>query len=171
MDQPLITLIEPTLELEQEFIAMAEEYRAAGDDRFKSARANFLAYVHGLHDAARGVNLPPGHLPWSEFWLVSGRHIIGRSKLRPMLSAALRNEGGNIGYGIRPSERKKGYGTLILKLTLDKARELQLDRVLVTCDTDNLGSAKIIEKNGGRLQDQAISKESGKLISRYWIEL
>lgn len=171
MDQQIITLIEPTLELEQEFIAMAEEYRAAGEDRYKSTRANFPAYVQGLHDAARGVDLPPGHLPWSEFWLVHGRHIIGRSKLRPMLSAALRNEGGNIGYDIRPCERKKGYGTLILKLTLEKARDRQLDRVLVTCDADNVGSAKIIEKNGGRLQDQAILKESGKLISRYWIEL
>jgi predicted acetyltransferase len=53
-----------------------------------------------------------------------------------------------------------------LKLALEKARELQLDRVLVTCDTENVGSAKIIEKNGGRLQDQVISTRSGKLISR-----
>lgn len=171
MNRQTITLIEPTLELEQEFIAMAEESRAVGEDRYKSARANFPAYVHGLHDAARGVNLPPGRMPWSEFWLVHGRHIIGRSKLRPVLSLALKIEGGNIGYDIRPSERKKGYGTLILKLTLNKARELRLDRVLVTCETDNLGSAKIIEKNGGRLQDQAVSTRSGKLISRYWIEL
>jgi predicted acetyltransferase len=171
MDQQIITLIEPTLELGQELIAMAEEFRDAGDDRYKSARANFPAYVHGLLDAARGVNLPPDRMPSSEFWLVSGRHIIGRSKLRYTLTPALKEEGGNIGYDIRPSERRKGYGTLILKLTMEKAREMQLDRVLVTCDTGNVGSAKIIEKNGGRLQDQAISKKSGKLISRYWIEL
>lgn len=171
MDQQTITLIEPTLELEQELIAMAEEFRSAGDDRYKSARDDFSAYVHGLLAAASGVNLPPGHVPSSEFWLVSGKHIIGRSKLRHVLSPTLKEEGGNIGYDIRPSERKKGYGTLILKLTLEKARERRSDRVLVTCDTDNLGSAKIIEKNGGKLQDQAISTRSGKLISRYWIEL
>ena len=71
---------------------------------------------------------------------------------------------------MRPSERRKGYGTLILELTLEKAKDLGLDKVLLTCDTDNVASAKIIEKNGGKLAGQAISNKNGKQISRYWIE-
>jgi predicted acetyltransferase len=60
---------------------------------------------------------------------------------------------------------------LILRLTLEEARRLDLGRVLLTCDSDNVASAKIIEKNGGGLQDQSASKRTGKLISRYWIDL
>jgi predicted acetyltransferase len=87
------------------------------------------------------------------------------------LNPDLEIEGGHIGYAIRPSLRKMGYGTLILTLTLEKARALGLRGVLVTCDTENLGSARIIEKNGGVLESVAISPDSNKKISRYWIEI
>ena len=110
-------------------------------------------------------------MPENEFWLVSENRVLGRVKLRHRLLPALEHEGGHIGYDIRPLERQKGYGTLLLKLTLLKAKELGLNRVLLTCDTDNIGSAGIIEKNGGVLSGQAISKKSGKPISQYWIEL
>jgi len=150
---------------------MAGEYYAAGEERLKSALEDFPAYLRGLTDGARGVDLPPGRVPYTTFWLASGRRLIGRSTIRHRLTPELEHEGGHIGYDIRPSERRKGYGTLILRLTLGEARRLGLGRALLTCDTDNVGSAKVIEKNGGRLQDEAVSKISGKPISRYWIEL
>jgi predicted acetyltransferase len=165
------TLIEPTEELKAEVLAMAEEYSSAGEDRYKSALEDFPAYIRGLVDGVRGIGLPPGRVPYSTFWLASGRRLIGHSSIRHHLTPDLAYEGGHVGYDIRPSERRKGYGTLILRLTLEEVRRLGLNRALLTCDTDNVGSAKIIEKNGGRLQDQAVSKRSGKLISRYWIEL
>jgi predicted acetyltransferase len=102
--------------------------------------------------------------------LVSGQHVIGQSSLRHHLNPSLEREGGHIGYNIRPSERRKGFGTMILSLTLEKAKGIGLTRVFVTCDTDNVASARIIEKNGGRLQGQVISERSGKLINQYWIE-
>lgn len=165
------TLIEPTGELWPEFLAMAEEYSVSGDTRYQSALEDSAAYLRGLLDGARGVGLPPGRVPYSTFWLRSVRRLVGRSSLRHRLTPELEDEGGHVGYDIRPSERRKGYGTLILRLTLAEARKLGLSRALLTCDTDNVASAKIIEKNGGRLQDRAVSKRSGKLISRYWIEL
>ena len=171
MSNEQATLIEPTEELRAEFLAMAGEYYSAGEDRFKSALEDFTAYIRGILDGARGVNLPPGRVPSTTFWLASGGRLIGRSSIRHRLTPELEYEGGHIGYDVRPSERRKGYGTLILRLTLREARELGLKRALLTCDTDNVGSAKIIEKNGGKLQDEAVSKRSGKLISRYWIEL
>ena len=106
------------------------------------------------------------------FWLVrGGTAIVGTSQLRHTLTPDLEHEGGHIGYNIRPSQRRKGYGTRLLGLLLGKARGLGLQRVLLTCDTDNVASARIIEKNGGRLDSDGISGKSGKPISRYWIEL
>ena len=171
MSSHAATLIEPTEELWPEFFAMAEEYFASGDARYQPALEDFPAYLRTLLDGARGVGLPPGRVPYSTFWLTSGRHLIGRSSLRHRLTRELEDEGGHVGYDIRPSERRKGYGTAILTLTLAEARKAGLSRALLTCDTDNVASARIIEKNGGRLQGRAVSKRSGKLISRYWIEL
>lgn len=150
---------------------MAEEYLLAGDPRYRYALEDFPAYLRSLSDGARGAVLPHGRVPYSTFWLTSGRRPIGSSRLRHHLTPELEDEGGHVGYDIRPSERLKGYGKLILRLTLAEARRLGLNRVLLTCDTDNVASVKVIEGNGGRLQDRAVSKKSGNLISRYWINL
>lgn len=166
------SLIDPTEELAAELRAMAEEYQATGDDRYKLAIEDFTAYFRSLMRYAKGVNLPSGHVPSSTFWLVSGGgRIIGRSSLRHRLTTELEHEGGHIGYDIRPSERRKGYGALILKLTLKRARDKGLRRVFITCDADNVGSAKVIERNGGELRGQETSHRTGKLISQYWIAL
>jgi predicted acetyltransferase len=170
-NQDDIYLIEPTAEWEREFVSMAEEYRAAGDDIYRDAIEDFAAYLLLLKNSARSIDLAPGRVPADVFCLVHARRILGRSSLRHYLTPDLEHEGGHIGYSIRPSERRKGYGTLILALTLDKARMRGLKRVLLTCDTDNLGSARIIEKNGGLLAGSGISHRSGKPISQYWIEL
>lgn len=164
-------LIEPTEDLASEFLQMADEYRAAGDDRYRSAVDDFPAYFRNLVLYSKGVNLPPGRVPSSTFWLISGERLIGRSSLRHHLTPELEHEGGHIGYDLRPCERRKGYATLLLKLTLERARNLGLDRVLLTCDTDYVASARVIEKNGGELQRRAISAKSGESISQYWIRL
>jgi len=116
--------------------------------------------------------LLPNRVPGSTYWLVAdGLRIVGTSRLRHWLVPHLEKEGGHIGYDIRPSERKKGYGTEILSLTLAKARGLGLREVIVTCDSDNEGSLKIIEKNGGQHINPAVSDHSGKQVNRYKIVL
>lgn len=172
-------LVEPTTDLKTEFLVMAEEYRTADEVSrqtpenriYQLAFDDFSAYLESLSNSAKGINLAPDRVPENEFWLVSNRRLLGRSRLRHRLTPALEHQGGHIGYDIRPSERQKGYGILILKLTLEKAKELGLSRVFLTCDTDNLASARIIEKNGGVLSGQAVSKKTEKPISQYWIEL
>ncbi len=166
-----VRLIAPAEELRAEFLAMAGEYLVAGDERYRPALEDFSTYLRSLSDGLQGAGLPPGRVPYSTFWLVAGRRPLGRSTLRHRLIPPLEAEGGHIGYDIRPSERRKGYGTLILKLTLVEAQKLRLGRVLLTCDTDNTGSVKIIESNGGVLEGAAISQLTGWQISRYWIEL
>jgi predicted acetyltransferase len=72
---------------------------------------------------------------------------------------------------VRPSQQNKGYGTQILRLALEKARGLGIERVLVTCDDGNIPSAHIIEKNGGKLADKVKTEYAENLVRRYWIEL
>jgi predicted acetyltransferase len=91
------------------------------------------------------------------FWLVDDCRVLGSSRLRPLLTPALEHEGGNIGYDIRPSERQRGLGTLLLRLTLERPAAIGLPRVKITCDADNFGSIRIIEKNGGTLEAQVPS--------------
>lgn len=164
-------LVEPTEELREEFLAMAEEWRAAGDARYDEPLADFDAHLRALLDAPRGVDLAPDRVPYNMFWLVAGGRVVGRSGIRHRLNALLEREGGHVGYDIRPSERRKGYGTLILRLTLERARALGFGRVLLTCDADNIASARVIEKCGGVFDSHAVSERTGKTISRYWIQL
>ena len=171
MKQENLLLIEPNEEMTAEFLAMAEEWKAAGSDRYESALENFPAYLDRITKYARGVELNTDRVPENEFWFANDDKMVGRSKLRHRLNPALEHEGGHIGYDVRPSERRKGFGTLILKLTLERAKKLNLEKVLLTCDTDNVGSAKIIEKNGGEFAGHDVSKKNGKQISRFWIEI
>jgi predicted acetyltransferase len=169
----MLTLLEPTLDLEAEFMAMVAEYLQAGEVLWTHtmARQDFASFVQKMQDFSLGANLEPGYVPMTTYWLVADGHtILGESRLRHTLSPDLEKEGGHIGYAIRPTARRKGYGTLILTLTLAKAKERGLKRVLVTCNTANTGSARIIEKNGGILASQGISEESGQPVSRYWID-
>jgi predicted acetyltransferase len=78
--------------------------------------------------------------------------IFGAISIRHCLTEDLENYGEHIGYGIRPSERNKGYATLMLKLALEKAKELNIDKVLIHCGDDNIVSSKVIAKNGGCLE-------------------
>jgi len=106
------------------------------------------------------------------FWLVrDDQMILGESRLRHALTPALEAFGVHIGYVIRTSQRRKGYGTLILKLTLEIASAIGIQRVRVKCDTDNIGFALIIERNGGILSGYSVNPRNGKRISQYWIEV
>lgn len=164
-------LIELTAEMKSELLAMAEEYKSAGEDRYDSAIDDFDAYLKRLEIFADGTDLPPHCVPSNAFFLLADGKLIGSGNLRHRLNETLEVFGGHIGYDVRPSERRKGYGSLILKLTLEKARRLGLEKVFLTCDADNIASAKIIEKHGGRLEKQMFYEPTGKVISQYWIDL
>lgn len=171
-----LQLVEAAIEYQEQFADLAREYAALGDPREKArheeAMKDIPGHIQRLQEMPRGENLPEGIVPATTYWLVrGGRTIVATGNLRHRLTPRLEHEGGHIGYGTRPSERRKGYGTILCRLVLQKAREMGLKRVLITCDTDNVASAKIIRKNGGRLENQVVSTETGKLKDRYWVEL
>lgn len=98
-------------------------------------------------------------------------HIYGGGNIRHELNEDLLLYGGNIGYLIRPSERKKGYGTLLLKLLLDECKKFGINKVLVTCREENIGSAKVIENNNGIYENSKYKEEDHETYRRYWINI
>jgi predicted acetyltransferase len=112
------------------------------------------------------AHLVPAH---TYFLVLENKRIIGAINIRHYLNDYLLNFGGHIGYGIRPSERKKGYASLMLSMALPIAKELEISKALITCDKNNAGSAKTIINNGGVLENEVI--EEGEITQRYWIEL
>ncbi|MCQ2355192.1 MAG: GNAT family N-acetyltransferase [Clostridia bacterium] len=113
-----------------------------------------------------------GRVPDSTFFcLDEDRDIfVGAVNIRHYLNDSLLFTGGHIGDGIRPDERRKGYATAMIGLALEECRKLGIKRVLMTCDKDNIGSAKSIIKNGGVLENEVIN-EDGIWEQRYWIDL
>jgi predicted acetyltransferase len=77
---------------------------------------------------------------------------------------------GHIGYSIRPSERRKGYATMMLKLALEYCKRIGLREVLLTCDKSNIASAKTIIKCAGVFESEE-AQGDGELLQRYWIKL
>ena len=148
---------------------MARECESAGEHRYALALRDFDTYLQKIDAARRGQDLPEGWVPSTEFWLEHRGQILACARLRLALTPGLEHEGGHVGYDVRPSMRRRGYGTALLGLVLAEARARGIDRVRVTCDDDNVGSVKVIERNGGVLAGRGVSKESGKPVRQYWI--
>lgn len=128
------------------------------------------AYLKQLEDHRAGVNLPDRFVPSTFLVADVAGTIVGRTSIRHQLNDFLLHRGGHIGYGVLLEHRRRGYATEILRQSLVVAKSLGIDRVLVTCDDDNIGSFKTIEACGGRLEN-VIEPEPGQpLLRRYWID-
>ena len=158
---------------EKSFYGICEEFELEPDDHFfmdDTLPKDCTKYVQMCADWSKGKNLPSHFLPATMYWLVDDDNIIGRSQIRHELNDHLRTVGGHIGYAIRPSKRNQGYGKEILRLTIEKATEMGIHEILVTCDETNIASRKIIESNGGVLEkktDMGVDKPD-KLL--FWIK-
>lgn len=175
-DEAHLKLIEPESEYAADLVAMSQEYLNNGTslerERYALAIHDPQEYIKRARENGEGKNLPDGYVRQKTYWLVrdDGR-IVANSRLRLKLTPFLKHEGGHIGYSTRPSERRKGYGTVVCRLTLQRARALGFKRVLITCDEDNTASARIIEKNGGVYENTVLSWETRKPKRRYWVTL
>ena len=164
-------LVEICAELKDDFCELAAEGIAAKETPYINWDGDFEDYLRRMQILASGENIPADEVPRNTYFLFCDGKIIGRSEIRRELNDELKLIGGHLGADIRKSERKKGFGALILKLTLEKAKELGLEKVLITCDKNNMASAKTIEKCGGAFDKEIMHKESGTIFLHYWIEL
>ena len=163
-------LVSTTMAMRDALLEMAEEWCAAGEDRYAGLREDFDGWLRKSREMTREENCPEGVVPGETRWLVDrdGR-VLGRCSVRYRLLPHLEREGGHIGYDVRPGRRGEGHATRMLGLALERARELGLSRVLLTCGEDNVASAKVIETNGGIEFGSAVSDRSGKTVRRFWI--
>ena len=135
-------------------------------DRADLTEAGCRALVDELlRYADRDQALPPDRVHCDYYWITDGpQNVVGFLALRHELNAWLLEEGGHIGYSVRPSRRREGHATRALALAVRRAAELGIEQALVTCDEDNAASARTIERNGGAYEDTRNGKR------RYWID-
>lgn len=131
---------------------------------------SWSAYLKALEEQRAGVNVPTDFVPSTFLVAEVAEVIVGRASIRHSLNDLLAREGGNIGYGVLPQHRRRGYATEILRQSLVIARANGVERVLVTCDDNNLGSIAVIEACGGRLESVIQTAQGARPIRRYWID-
>lgn len=124
-------------------------------------------YLEILGHESTGTNLKEGRVPSTFLIAEKDGNLVGRTSIRHELNDFLLSVGGHIGYGVRPSYRRQGFATEILRHSLTYIHGLGVAKVLVTCDEENLGSIKVIESQGGILENKV--EHEGTLIRRYWI--
>ena len=170
-----IILVKPDLSYADEIIKYKEESLAespiingsAGLDRFSSIEVWF----EELKKRSCEDTVPKGLVPSSTYLAVREKdnYIVGMIDIRHYLNEYLTQVGGHIGYGVRKTERNKGYAKQMLKLALEKCKELKIKKVLITCDEDNIASEKVILSANAKLED--IRNVNGENKKRFWIDL
>ncbi|MDY3802186.1 MAG: GNAT family N-acetyltransferase [Bacilli bacterium] len=167
-------LVKPTVELENNWLNYFNEYTKGNNSSPMEYKKEYIysEWIKKLDNEEKGIDLEPGRVPSSVRFLMDDGKILGAVSIRHSIdNEFLSNIGGHIGYGILPSERKKGYGKLILKLSLEECKKLGINKVLVTCVDSNIGSKKIIESNGGILENKIFFEPENDYICRYYIKL
>ena len=170
-----IRLMQPDASMLDEVAAYRTAMLAAGSSMDGTSGLNnyddpaeWLAHVQALENQ----ETCPAHLVTATLYVAvraGDNRIVGMIDLRHRLNDFLAEYGGHIGYSVRPEERRKGYAKAMLRMVLKEAKARGLQRVLITCDEDNVASARTIEANGGMFERKA--SLDGGVLRRYWIEL
>jgi len=167
-----LILQSPTLDLFDSYIeylkSMSKENSSSGSE-LKKIQDDAMKYLETTEYWRLGKKLPKGWTPLTTLWAVVENSVVGVVSIRHELNDQLLKIGGHIGYGIKPSERNKGYGTEACGLAITYAKKtLHINPVLITCNSDNLSARKNIEKNGGKLDDE-VPLLDGKTKLRFWV--
>ncbi|HWY78935.1 MAG TPA: GNAT family N-acetyltransferase [Candidatus Sulfotelmatobacter sp.] len=167
-------LITPNIKYQQNYLkAVREGTNETGLTRISKPEEGqlFEEFVKNKIEETKGLHLPKGWVPATELWLIDNEEFIGWVNIRHSLTEHLFKIGGHIGYWIRPSKRNMGYGKMILQLAILESKKLRITNILITCDDTNLGSRRIIEANGGILENIVDNGIENPKKRRYWIKV
>lgn len=171
----MLKLIRPCSLYLESYQTAFEEYETHGVNTYSFSNTKDCNIFEKFENYRLERNLKPNRVGADYYWLVDDEKecFIGEICIRHQLTDQLERYGGHIGYGVRRSKWKKGYGTLMLKLALEKAKDMGITEILITCDDDNPASAKVMENNGMILQDKVQNIIDGKKVitRRYWKNL
>jgi predicted acetyltransferase len=160
----------PTLEDRDALTAYVEEHHRSGENSISAGmRLTSMRFEDWVAEINRNVEIPNGD--WGRSYTLlcfDEEKLVGLLSVRCELSEELSEKYGHIGYGVRPTERRKGYATGILRHALDLCREKGLEQVILGCYRENIGSIKTILKNNGRWVRECEGYTEGK-ISRYYV--
>lgn len=175
-------LREVTKQDKEKIIEMYDEYMMSelipGIDIFEGIRdfeklekMSFEDWINDLEKNKHEENLPESYSPQTLYLAIDNNEIVGAIGIRWKRVPILMTFGGLIGYSIRPSKRGNGYASKMLKLTLDKLKNTNVENILITCKDFNIASKKVIEKNGGILENTYSNVDDGYTYLRYWIKI
>lgn len=173
MNNSQLTLILPDEHFAESYLSCMAEMRDLGEKvwdatvpRADESTAQFVARL------LRAKTSPePGLVSETTYWAILDREVVGRIALRHTLNKNLEEFGGHIGYEVRPSARRKGVATEMLRLMLQTPKAKEIGRVLLTCAPDNIASNKTIQKNGGALSETKFVERVQRHTNYYWIVL
>lgn len=165
----------PTIEDKEKIMEYVHEYILDNPKAKPLGMTNETSYEEWLArriNEHNGINLEEDRVPSSTYFLIDNDRFVGHVSIRHNINNEfLSRYGGHIGYGIRPCERRKHYATKMLYLALEKCKELGMEKVLVSCKKENIGSAKTIENNYGVLEEEIFISEENTYFKKYWIDV
>jgi len=173
----MLVFVKPDVRYQTQYLEMLDEWRASGEKRIpwvlNEDCSDFAAMTIKFERMAQGIGLAAGFVPNTTYWAYDDAtdKIVGAVNIRHSLNEALLRGGGNVGYGVRPSERRKGYATRMLALALAECAKMGMSQVLVGCHRENIASARTILRNGGLLENEVLDEATGKTVQRYWIHI
>lgn len=169
-----LILVKPSKNIEFSIQEYKQEFLAFGESRINGSCGltfydDFDSWLK-ITQSIEKETLSRDNVHASTFFSVrkSDKKVIGSIQLRHSLTEELRSYGGHIGYAIRPSERKQGYGKQQLLLVLEIAKKMGISQIMISCDKDNIASANTIKSCGGRLAEEKLVR--GSMLQIYWID-
>lgn len=160
-------LAEPSKEYEKSFINYVLVYKNNKDEYYyniyKKSLEGFDEYLKELQNNSKGIDIPKGWVATSTYWLIQNKEVIGVIRIRHEEV----EYAGHIGCDISPNYRNKGYGTIALKLALEKAKKIGIKDAIATCNIYNAASKNIIEKNNGKLIGTVEDPEENEKLFKY----